>query len=71
MARRGSDPRNIFAIERMEMRWIVISPEHLYHDAIEDTDGRHEKILYRVIGHHAPYLVILRFSRLMGISTHG
>ncbi len=35
----------MFSVERMEVRRIMIPPEHLNHDTIEDTDRRHNRCL--------------------------
>lgn len=31
----------MLSIQSMEMRWVVIPPEHLNHNTIEDADRRH------------------------------
>lgn len=35
----------MFSVERMEVRRIMIPPEHLNYDTIEDADRRHNRCL--------------------------
>ena len=35
------EDRFVFSVESMEVRRIMIPPEHLNHDTIEDADRRH------------------------------
>ena len=42
------DQRFVFRVQRMEMRWSMIFPEHLNQDAVEGADGGHRSVLMSV-----------------------